>query len=112
MVPMTDGPFVNLSSLIDDGKCFDLIRQHRWPDGVRCPTCGSTAVARHGRDDTQPNRQRYRCKGSVSFRGKLRSRRTDDHQKLYQAAEIRSRSAATRCTWMVRRRASETFWLM
>ena len=62
MVPMTDGPFVNLSSLIDDGKCFDLIRQHRWPDGVRCPTCGSTAVARHGRDDTQPNRQRYRCK--------------------------------------------------
>ena len=62
MVPMTDGPFVNLSSLIDDGKCFDLIRQHRWPDGVRCPTCGSAAVARHGRDDTQPNRQRYRCK--------------------------------------------------
>ena len=62
MVPMTDGAFVNLSSLIDDGKCFDLIRQHRWPDGVRCPTCGSAAVARHGRDDTQPNRQRYRCK--------------------------------------------------
>ena len=59
MVPMTDGPFVNLSSLIDDGN---LIRQHRWPDGVRCPTCGSAAVARHGRDDTQPNRQRYRCK--------------------------------------------------
>src|SRR5690349_11416256 len=63
MVPMTDGPFVNLSSLIDDAKCFDLVRQHRWPDGVRCPTCGSAAVARHGRDDTQPNRQRYRCKG-------------------------------------------------
>src|SRR5829696_4532723 len=62
MVPMTDGPFVNLSSLIDDAKCFDLVRQHRWPDGVRCPTCGSAAVARHGRDDTQPNRQRYRCK--------------------------------------------------
>src|SRR3954454_19010448 len=47
--------------------------------------------------------------GSVSFRGKLRSRQTPDYQKLYQAAEIRSRSAAMRWTWMTRRRASETF---
>ena len=52
---------VNLSALIDDAKCFELVRQHRWPDGVRCPTCGSAAVARHGRDETQPHRQRYRC---------------------------------------------------
>ena len=52
---------VNLSSLIDDAKCYALVRQHRWPEGVRCPSCGSAAVARHGRDDTQPHRQRYRC---------------------------------------------------
>src|SRR5215204_1706662 len=52
---------VNLSSLIDDAKCFELVRQHRWPDGVRCPSCGSSSAARHGRDDTQPHRQRYRC---------------------------------------------------
>src|SRR4029450_8451875 len=61
MVPMTATPLVNLSALIDDAKCFELVRQHRWPDGVRCPTCGSAAVARHGRDETQPHRQRYRC---------------------------------------------------
>ena len=54
-------PLVNLSSLIDDAKCYALVRQHRWPDGVRCPRCASDAVARHGRDDTQPDRQRYRC---------------------------------------------------
>ena len=54
-------PLVNLSSLIDDAKCDELVRQHRWPDGVRCPHCESAAVARHGRDDTQPHRQRYRC---------------------------------------------------
>ena len=53
---------VNLSSLIDDAKCYALVRQHRWPDGVRCPHCESAAVARHGRDDTQPQRQRYRCR--------------------------------------------------
>ena len=61
MVLMTATPLVNLAALIDDAKCFALIRQHRWPDGVRCPGCGSAAVARHGRDDTQPHRQRYRC---------------------------------------------------
>ena len=61
MVPMTPTPLLNLSALLDDAKCFALVRQHRWPDGVRCPSCGSAAVARHGRDDTQPHRQRYRC---------------------------------------------------
>jgi transposase-like protein len=61
MVPMTVTPLVNLSALIDDAKCFELVRQHRWPDGVCCPTCSSAAVARHGRDETQRHRQRYRC---------------------------------------------------
>ena len=53
---------VNLSGLMDDAKCFALIRQRRWPDGVRCPACGSSAVIRDGCDDTQRSRQRYRCK--------------------------------------------------
>src|SRR5919202_1823063 len=58
---MPSPTLVNLSSLIDDAKCFELVRQHRWPEGVRCPSCGSASVARHGRDETQPHRQRYRC---------------------------------------------------
>jgi transposase-like protein len=53
---------VNLSSLLDDAKCYALVRQQRWPEGVRCPGCGSAAVVRHGRDDTREQRQRYRCK--------------------------------------------------
>jgi transposase-like protein len=52
-----------LSGLMDEAKCFALVRQHRWPDGVRCPACGSSAVIRNGHDETQPQRQRYRCKG-------------------------------------------------
>ena len=28
---------VNLTSLIDDAKCFALVRQHRWPEGVAAP---------------------------------------------------------------------------
>ena len=52
---------VNLSSLIDDARCFELVRQHRWPGGVRCPRCDSATIARDGRDDAQPHRRRYRC---------------------------------------------------
>lgn len=48
---------VNLTSLLDDAKCYALVRQHRWPDGVRCPHGASTSVTRHGFDDTQPHRQ-------------------------------------------------------
>ena len=50
--------------------------------------------------------------GSVSFREQLRSGQASADQKLYQAAEIRSRSAATRSMWMTRRQASEMVWLM
>jgi len=57
---------INLSGLMDDAKCFVFVRQHRWPEGVHCPGCGSPAVVRDGCDDTQPCRQRYRCKACAS----------------------------------------------
>ena len=60
---MTASPLINLSSLLDDAKCFALIRRHRWPEGARCLRCGGGSVARDGHDETQPDRQRYRCKG-------------------------------------------------
>jgi hypothetical protein len=50
---------VNIQALIDNAKCFAAVRSMRWPDGVRCPECGSAEVTRDGRDDTQPERQRY-----------------------------------------------------
>src|SRR3954447_5238453 len=53
---------VNLSSLIDDAKCFELVRQHRWPEGARCPGCDSAVVIRNGHDEGQRPRQRYLCK--------------------------------------------------
>lgn len=52
----------DLSSLLDDAKCFELVRHHRWPDGVHCPHCGGSAVVRNGRDEHQQARQRYLCK--------------------------------------------------
>ena len=35
---------VNVQDLIDDIKCFDTIRDMRWPDSVTCPKCSSDSV--------------------------------------------------------------------
>src|SRR3954470_18016472 len=53
---------VNLSGLLDEAKCFELVRQHRWPDGVRCPDCDSAVVIRNGHDEGQRHRPRDLCK--------------------------------------------------
>ena len=51
-----------IQDLFDDAKCFQTIREMRWPDGVSCPRCSSASVIKNGRDDTQPHRQRYECR--------------------------------------------------
>jgi hypothetical protein len=53
----------NLSSLIDGAECRALVRQQRWPDGVRCPGRGGAEVIRRGRDGTRRHRRRDRRKG-------------------------------------------------
>jgi hypothetical protein len=43
---------INLSGLMDDAKCFAFVRQHRWPEGVRCPGCDTAVVIRDGCETT------------------------------------------------------------
>jgi transposase-like protein len=74
---------VNLSGLMGDAKCFAFVRQHRWPEGVRCPGCDSDAVIRDGHDDTQPCRQRHRCKACAGrFDDLTGTVLADHHQPL------------------------------
>ena len=54
---------LNIRGIIDDDKCFQTVRELRWPDGVCCPHCESPTMVKHGRDETQPQRQRYHCRG-------------------------------------------------
>jgi transposase-like protein len=54
---------IDIRDLIDDAKCFQTIRDMRWPDLVTCPHCSSEAVIKDGRDETQPHRQRHLCHG-------------------------------------------------
>jgi transposase-like protein len=53
---------VKIHHLIDDAKCYDTVRQLRWPDDVKCVHCQSGSIIKRGRDDTQHARQRYQCK--------------------------------------------------
>src|SRR5262245_40663741 len=52
---------LNIRSLIDDAKCSEMVRDLRWPDGVRCPHCDLAHITKQGLDDTQLHRQRYEC---------------------------------------------------
>ena len=35
---------INLSGLLDEAKCFEVVRQARWPQGLQCPKCGGGYV--------------------------------------------------------------------
>ena len=59
--------WLNIRAIIDDTKCFEKVRALRWPQGVRCPHCGSDRIAKHGRDQTQADRRRYRCRGCERY---------------------------------------------
>lgn len=48
-------------NLIDDVQCYQTVRELRWSDGVRCPSCESQDVIKRGFDDTESARQRYEC---------------------------------------------------
>jgi len=48
-------------------KGTGMVRQRRWPEGIQCPACEDDAVIRDDHDDTQPCRQRYRCKACAWF---------------------------------------------
>ena len=53
---------VNIQGLIDNAKCYRMVRELRWPEQVECPHCHATEVVKNGHDETQPDRQRYLCR--------------------------------------------------
>jgi transposase-like protein len=52
---------LKLDNLIDDAKCFEAVRQLRWPEGVKCVWCQSSEIKKRGHDERQHARQRYHC---------------------------------------------------
>jgi hypothetical protein len=59
---MPGSNLVNLAGLLDDAKCVALVRQHRWPEAVRCPGCG-----RDGLSAKQPTYRQNRLRLDASL---------------------------------------------
>lgn len=55
---------VNIQSLIDNARCYETVRNLRWPDKISCPhcCCSNNNVIKRGKDESEPNKQRYKCK--------------------------------------------------
>ena len=50
-----------IQNLIDDAKCYEEVRQMRWPERVCCPHCESSLINKRGFHNRQHHRQRYQC---------------------------------------------------
>jgi len=56
----------------DDAACSAYLLAHRWPDGVRCPHCGTTEVRRHN-DGPHWRWECLRCAGDTPRSFRLRT---------------------------------------
>src|SRR5512147_2128502 len=54
---------ITIRKLISEENCYETLRQLRWPEGVRCPFCGSVEVNRRGYAEVHRRCRRYQCKG-------------------------------------------------
>jgi transposase-like protein len=52
---------LSIQELLDDEKCYEKVRELRWPEGVQCPLCNSTEIKKRGKHTHQKARQRYHC---------------------------------------------------
>jgi transposase-like protein len=61
MVTKTKGSrqMLNIGNLIDERKCYEMIRTVRWGSGVKCVSCGSNYVKKNGEEKT--GCQKYNC---------------------------------------------------
>ena len=52
---------INLLKLMDEAKCYEMLREIRWGEGVSCVHCNEMNVVKNGHDENHPDKQRYRC---------------------------------------------------
>lgn len=53
---------LKITEIVDDEKCYEEIRNLRWPNGIQCAHCNGSHVVKNGHDEIQIERQRYKCK--------------------------------------------------
>jgi transposase-like protein len=53
---------LDIHGLIDNAKCYQMVRKLRWAEGVECPHCHGTHVVKNGHDVVQTDCQHYLCR--------------------------------------------------
>ena len=53
---------IKIQGLIDDAKCYEMVRKLRWSDQVYCSQCHSQDIIKRGKGDNNIYKQRYECK--------------------------------------------------
>jgi transposase-like protein len=52
---------IQIKNLLDDKKCYEVVRELRWSEDVTCPQCNSKNITKRGFHSNQEFRQRYGC---------------------------------------------------
>src|SRR5713101_5350051 len=73
--------------LQDDQKAADYLRQVRWPDGVKCPRCGSDAVESRERCDN--GLQRFNCMHCAERLGQQFAMFTDWTNSIFAESKLK-----------------------
>lgn len=58
---------IQLHKLLNISHCWDILREVRWEDGVKCPECTSSVVVKNGKDPIDVDKQHYRCNGCGKY---------------------------------------------
>ena len=73
--------------LQDDQKAADYLRQLRWPDGIKCPRCGSDAAEPRERCDN--GLQRFNCLACAVRLGQQFAMFTDWTSSIFEESKLR-----------------------
>ncbi len=52
---------IQIKNLVDDQKCYEVVRELRWSEGITCPKCQSRNITKRGFHAHQEFRQHYAC---------------------------------------------------
>ena len=53
---------LNIINLIDEAKCYEMVREFRWADGIKCVHCNHGWVKKRGFHNRSKHQQRYEYK--------------------------------------------------
>jgi transposase-like protein len=79
--------------LQEDSQAADYLRQLRWPDGVRCPRCGSGSI--ESRERCRNGLRRHSCLDCAARQGRAFATFNDWTQSIFEESKL------SPCEWLL-----------